>query len=83
MGQIRFNLNHGDVCMSLQLRIDSDASLMNNVDVHIHFPEGAISKVPFIYYVSIFRGKEGPPKKHVYALHKGRGRVPENFFLKK
>lgn len=44
MGQIRFNLNHGDVCMSLQLRIDSDASLMNNVDVHIHFPEGAISK---------------------------------------
>jgi len=27
-----------------KLRIDSDASLMNNVDVHIHFPEGAISK---------------------------------------
>ena len=60
MGQIRFNLNHGDVCMSLQLRIDSDASLMNNVDVHIHFPEGAISKVPFIYYVNTFRGKGGP-----------------------
>merc|ERR1712156_810119 len=31
---------------SKKLRIDSDArsSLMNNVDVHIHFPEGAISK---------------------------------------
>merc|ERR1719270_1916585 len=29
---------------SKKLRIDSAASLMNNVDVHIHFPEGAISK---------------------------------------
>ena len=59
---MRHNIGHsnGDVCMSLQLRIDSDASLMNNVDVHIHFPEGAISKVPFIYYVNTFRGKGGP-----------------------
>ena len=81
MGQIRFNLNHGDVCMSLQLRIDSDASLMNNVDVHIHFPEGAISKVPFVYYVSTFRGKGGPQKNYVCALHEGRGRVPENFIF--
>ena len=78
MGQIRFNLNHGDVCMSLQLRIDSDASLMNNVDVHIHFPEGAISKVSFIYYVSTFRGK-GDPKISCYI--RGGGWCQKTLFL--
>ena len=30
--------------LPLQLRIDTDESLMNNIDVHVHFPEGAISK---------------------------------------
>merc|ERR1712156_622142 len=29
---------------SKKLRIDTDESLMNNIDVHVHFPEGAISK---------------------------------------